>query len=160
MVEIKFKRLDERAIPPTLANDGDAGFDIRALERCVLAPGSVTMIHTGLAVEIPYGYELQVRSKSGLTFKEHISVAQGVGTIDSGYRGEVCVLVKNGDNFTKVINAGSFVAQLVPNEVPQITLVEVDELSDSQRGAKGFGSTKETDKPAKTAKMKEKKVEK
>ena len=146
MVEIKFKKLVEHAIIPSQANEGDAGWDIRAIKKTVLKPHGVVKVPTGIAVQIPNGYELQVRGKSGLALNEGMSIAQGIGTIDAGYRGEICVLVKNIKPFMKVIEQGEMVGQLVLSKVLDVTWKEVKTLDDSERGEKGFGSTKDAEK--------------
>ncbi len=148
MVQIKFKKLVEGAIQPTRANPGDAGWDIRALEKVILPANSVGAVRTGLAVEIPEGYELQVRGKSGNALKEGLSIAQGVGTIDSGFRGEVVVLIRNSNPFSKSIDVSEMVAQLVLNELPESEFVEVKELTETVRGDKGLGSTQKAEKAA------------
>jgi len=141
-VKVKFKKMDEKVIPPFQANKGDAGWDICANEDVSIAPLSVAKINTGLMIEVPEGYELQVRGKSGLALKEGFTIAQGIGTIDAGYRGEIGVLLKSLRPFTKTVRKGEMIAQLVLNKLPEVEYEEVDELSDSERGKKGFGSTK------------------
>lgn len=141
MVMIKFKKLVESAHAPTQANPGDAGWDVRASQDTVLPPATVTAVGTGLAFEVPDGYELQVRSKSGIALKEGFSIANGIGTIDSGYRGELFVLLRNHNNFTKVIRTHEMVAQIVLNQLPVMEMKESSELSESVRGKKGLGST-------------------
>ena len=143
MITVKFKKLDKDAFAPSQANNGDAGYDICSIRNYYIKPYRTEMVRTGLAVEIPEGYEIQVRGKSGIASKKGLTVAQGVGTIDSGYRGEVCVLLHNLEGWTKNILEGDMVAQLVLKEVPEVTYEEVDKLSDSERGSNGFGSTQE-----------------
>jgi len=140
---IKVKKLQEDAEIPTQANQDDAGFDVRAAHDVIIRAHSTVKIGTGLAVEIPEGHELQVRSKSGMAYKEGLVVAQGVGTIDSGYRGEICVLLFNRTPFTKRVNKGEQIAQLVLKPILQTEWTEVSELSD--------GSTKEKEKTMETA---------
>ena len=142
-VIVKFKKLDEGAIPPFQANKGDAGFDICANEDATIVPLGITKINTGIAVAIPEGYEIQVRGKSGLALHDGFSIAQGVGTIDSGYRGEIGILIKNMKPYSKTIRKGEMIGQLVLNELPTVKYVAVDDLDETERGSKGFGSTKE-----------------
>lgn len=141
MVKIKFKKLVEDAIMPTQANKGDAGWDVRAAEQLIIRPYSCAKVKTGLSVEIPVGYELQVRGKSGLALNENITIAQGIGTIDAGYRGEVCVLIYNQACHIKRIEKGAMIAQLVLGKVYDVEWELTTDLTESERGAKGFGST-------------------
>lgn len=141
MVKVKFKKLVENAIIPTRANAGDSGWDIRTVEYVIIRPYSVAKVRTGLSVELPEGYELQVRGKSGLASKEGLTIAQGIGTIDCGYRGEICVLLYNQSAQIKRIEIGAMVGQLVLGKVLDIEWEEVKELSVTERGEKGFGST-------------------
>jgi dUTP pyrophosphatase len=138
--EIGVKFLDPRAKMPERANgDEDVGYDLVSLESKSLFPGQVVTISTGIALEIPKGWEAQVRSRSGLA-SQGLFVVNSPGTIDPGYRGEVKVLLtalKNGFQIAE----GQKVAQLVFKQVPTITFYVSDGLSDTQRGEKGFGST-------------------
>ena len=120
-----------------------AGMDVRAeLEKpIVLNPGSSNLIPTGLYVEIPPGYEIQVRPRSGLAFKRGITVLNAPGTIDADYRGELGVILINTSSESQKIEPGERIAQLVISPVYQIEWVEVDELGETERGSGGFGST-------------------
>ena len=126
---------------PKYARDGDAGMDICAAEDDFLAPFNWKAISTGLFVEIPEGYEIQIRSRSGLAFKHGVAVLNSPGTIDSGYRGEIKVILKNSDHHRYEIKKGERIAQMVVAPVTTATFIEVAELSDSERGAGGLGST-------------------
>ena len=135
-------RLDERAVLPTRAHEGDAGLDLHALEPAVLAPGERASVGTGIAVEIPPGRAGLVLPRSGLAARHGISVVNAPGLIDSGYRGEVRVLLLNTDRAQPFeILAGARIAQLVLVAVQLSVAVEVDALGDSERGAGGFGSS-------------------
>jgi dUTP pyrophosphatase len=141
-MNLRFVRLDPRAVVPTRAHPGDAGLDLRALEEARLEPGARTSIRTGIAVEIPPGTAGLVLPRSGLAARHGISVVNAPGLIDSGYRGELAVLLLNTDRTEAVaLAAGDRIAQLVLVDVHSPTLVEVDQLSDSERGAGGFGSS-------------------
>jgi len=141
-MNLRIARLDERARLPTRAHDGDAGLDLYALEAAVLAPGERASVPTGIAVEIPPGQAGLVLPRSGLAARHGISVVNAPGLIDSGYRGEVRVLLLNTDREHPFeLGAGDRIAQLVLVKVELPTLVEVDALSDSERGAGGFGSS-------------------
>ena len=142
-IAIEVKRLSHgESLPlPAYASEGAAGMDVVAAEDVSLAPGERTAVPTGFAVAIPPGYEIQVRPRSGLAFKQGISVLNSPGTIDSDYRGEVKVILANlgSENFTAL--RGERIAQLVPAPVQRARLTEVEELDDTLRGEGGFGST-------------------
>ncbi|MBD3420298.1 MAG: dUTP diphosphatase [Chitinivibrionales bacterium] len=143
---IKVKRLPHaRDLPlPTRATIGSSGCDLcAALAGTIrLRPGERKLIPTGLRYEIPQGYEVQVRSRSGLAFKQGIAVLNSPGTIDADYRGEVCVILINHGAESVAINHGDRIAQAVPLQVaPEVSFIEVDKLEESQRGSGGFGST-------------------
>jgi dUTP pyrophosphatase len=141
-MNLRIARLDERARLPTRAHDGDAGLDLYALEPAVLAPGERASVPTGIAVEIPPGHAGLVLPRSGLAARHGISVVNAPGLIDSGYRGEVRVLLLNTDRARPFeLDGGDRIAQLVLVPVALPTPTEVDALSDSERGAGGFGSS-------------------
>ena len=126
---------------PKYARQGDAGMDICAAEDDMISPFNWTAVSTGLYVEIPEGYEIQIRSRSGLAFKHGVAVLNSPGTIDSGYRGEIKVILKNNDHRRYNIKKGERIAQMVVAPVTTATFIEVAELSDSERGEGGLGST-------------------
>jgi dUTP pyrophosphatase len=139
---LRIARLDERARLPTRAHDGDAGLDLYALEDAMLAPGERASVPTGVAVEIPPGQAGLVLPRSGLAARHGISVVNAPGLIDSGYRGEIRVLLLNTDRAQPFdLAAGDRIAQLVLVRVELPTPVEVSSLTDSERGAGGFGSS-------------------
>jgi dUTP pyrophosphatase len=139
---LRVRRLDARAWLPTRANPGDAGLDLYALEDGLLGPGERASIRTGVAVEIPDGQAGLVLPRSGLAAKHGIALVNAPGLIDAGYRGEVCVLLLNTDRSVPfVLAAGDRIAQLVLVRVETPPVVEVEELSLSERGAGGFGSS-------------------
>ena len=128
---------------PARAYSGDAGLDLSACERVVLGPGERALVPTGLAVAIPEGYAGYVQPRSGLASKHGISIVNTPGLVDSGYRGELLINLLNTDArepFT--VEPGMRIAQLVVLEIPQVELVEVDELPGSERGVRGFGSSR------------------
>ncbi|PFW52636.1 dUTP diphosphatase [Bacillus cereus] len=143
-LRVKIKRLKDVELPK-YAKSGDAGFDLVAAEDAIIWPGETKVVPTGLAFEIPPGYELQVRPRSGMTRNTKLRVV--LGTVDSGYRGEVGVLVDNLESVkgkfmnSQLIEKGTRIAQGVIAPVVTANFVEVDELSDSERGSCGFGST-------------------
>ena len=127
---------------PARAYAGDAGFDLAACERVELGPGERALVPTGLAVAIPDGYAGFVQPRSGLAAKHGISIVNTPGLVDSGYRGELKVALLNTDAREPfVVMPGMRIAQLVVLPVPEVDLVEVEELPESERGVRGFGST-------------------
>ena len=139
---LRVRRLDPRATLPTRAYPGDAGLDLYALEEGALDPGARASVRTGVAVEIPDGYAGLVLPRSGIAARSGISVVNAPGLIDAGYRGELQVLLLNTDRETPFsIAAGDRIAQLVLVRIEAPPVVEVDTLSDSERGAGGFGSS-------------------
>lgn len=143
-LRVKIKRVKDVELPK-YAKPGDSGFDLVAAEDTIIWPGETKVVQTGLAFEIPPGYELQVRPRSGMTRNTKLRVV--LGTVDSGYRGEVGVLVDNteipkGSNMqVHVIEKGTRIAQGVIAPVITAHFEEVDELSHSERGTNGYGST-------------------
>ena len=143
MIELAFQRLRKEAIVPVRAYPGDAGLDLAACERVELGPGERAVVGTGLAVAIPEGYAGFVQPRSGLASRHGISVVNAPGLIDSGYRGEVRVVLLNTDRAeTFVVEPGMRIAQLVVLEVPQLELVETEKMPESERGVRGFGSSR------------------
>jgi len=143
VIELAFHRLRDDAIVPVRAYPGDAGLDLAACDRVELGPGERAVVATGLAVAIPDGYAGFVQPRSGLASRHGISVVNAPGLIDSGYRGEVRVVLLNTDRAeTFVVEPGMRIAQLVVLEVPQLELVETEELPESERGVRGFGSSR------------------
>ena len=126
---------------PSYATPGAAGMDVVAAEDFDLAPGARHAVATGFRVAIPEGYEIQVRPRSGLAFKHGVSVPNTPGTIDSDYRGELKVLMINHGSEPFAVRRGERIAQLVPAVVTLAAFDEVDELSETDRGHGGFGST-------------------
>lgn len=139
---LKVRRLDARATLPTRAYPGDAGLDLYALEEGVLAPGERATIGTGIAVEIPDGEAGLVLPRSGLAARHGIAIVNAPGLIDSGYRGEIRVLLLNTDRVEPfMFSAGDRIAQLVLVKVQTPAVEEIEELAVSERGAGGFGSS-------------------
>lgn len=143
MIDIELKRLAHGdGLPaPTYASEGAAGLDIVAAEDVSLAPGQRHAVATGFAIAIPEGYEVQVRPRSGLAIKHGVTCLNTPGTIDHDYRGEVKVILANLGNEVFEVRRGERIAQLVPAPVLRAEFREVAELSDTIRGAGGFGST-------------------
>lgn len=143
-LNIKIKRLSENAVVPRYARPGDAGMDLVATEEVyVPASGKPVLVPTGLAIELPEGYAALVIPRSGLAAKDAITVVNSPGLIDSGYRGEIKVILQRtySEGFDYRIDPGTRIAQLLILPHPVISFVESDELGDSDRGERGFGST-------------------
>jgi dUTP pyrophosphatase len=142
VIELAVRRLRPDAQLPARAYSDDAGMDLTACERVELAPGERALVPTGLAVAIPEGYAGYVQPRSGLASRHGISIVNTPGLVDSGYRGEVLVNLVNTDpRETFVVEPGMRIAQLVILRIPEVEIVEVEELPTSERGVKGFGST-------------------
>jgi dUTP pyrophosphatase len=142
VIEVAVRRLHDDAVVPRQAYEGDAGLDLAACERVVLEPGARAVVPTGIAVEIPDGYAGFVQPRSGLAARNGIGIVNSPGLIDSGYRGEIRVVLLNTDlseSFT--VERGTRIAQLVIAPVASVRIVEVEELQTSERGARGFGSS-------------------
>ena len=139
---MKIIKFYDDAIIPQYQTSGAAGFDFCAhiSEPYTLKPGEIKAFGTGVGVEIPKGYELQIRSRSGLAYKHQISLLNGIGTIDSDYRGEMSVLLKNHSNVDFVVEPGMRIAQGVVAKYAHVEWEEVSELSETERSG-GFGST-------------------
>jgi dUTP pyrophosphatase len=142
VIELSVRRLHDDAVLPGQAYAGDAGLDLASCEHVVLEPGERATVGTGLAVAIPDGYAGYVQPRSGLAARHGITIVNAPGLVDSGYRGELRVVLLNTDReepFT--VEPGMRIAQLVVLPVPGVELVEVDELPASERGVRGFGSS-------------------
>ena len=145
---MKIKKLNDNAILPTQGSKSAAGYDLYACKSCVIESGQTVLIHTGLAIEIPNGFWGGIYARSGLATKQGLRPANCVGVIDNDYRGEIMVAMYNDSDFERTINCGDRIAQLifhqqveiVPNKNEEIWDV-VEDLSDTDRGEGGFGST-------------------
>ena len=140
-LELKILQLDRRAIIPEYQTPGSAGFDFHCLEDVSLRAGEVTLVRTGLAVEVPPGFELQVRARSVLASRQGIFLVNGVGTIDSDYRGEVKIIMSTCLSSPVHLKAGDRVAQGILAPVERAQIVQTTRLAESPRGVGGFGST-------------------
>ena len=140
-IELKVKKIHPDAIIPSYAHPGDSGMDVYSIENYSLSPGSRILVQTGLKVEFSEGYEIQVRPKSGLALKSGITVLNTPGTVDSGYRGEIGVILINHSRETYSVKKGDKVAQIVLAPVVKMIIKEIENLSDTSRGEGGFGST-------------------
>ncbi len=139
--DIQVMRVHKDAVIPSYAKKGDAGFDLFAVEDTVVEPGNAAIIKTGLCMAIPEGFEMQIRMRSGASYKTPLIVANAPGTVDSGYRGEIGIIVRNLASFPYTVKKGDRIAQGVITPVVRATFLETDDLPISDRGSGGFGST-------------------
>jgi dUTP pyrophosphatase len=143
LIELPVRRLRDDAVLPQPVYAGDAGLDLASCEDAALAPGERRVVGTGLAVAIPEGFAGFVQPRSGLAARHGIAVLNAPGLIDSGYRGEIRVILLNTDGESSfTVERGMRIAQLVVVPVPGAAVREVDELPGSERGARGFGSSR------------------
>ena len=140
---VRIKKLDERAVVPTYGSEFSAGADLYAVldEPLTIDPSCTVLVHTGLALEVPVGYAGLIYARSGLASKKGLAPANKVGVVDADYRGEVMVALHNHSNEPKTIEHGERIAQMVIAPFLKADFDVVDELSDTVRGAGGFGST-------------------
>ena len=141
-VTVRFKMMEGcEDLKPQRAHHDDAAFDLRSRVDMELVTGRSQLVATGLFIELPIGFEAQVRPRSGLALKHDITLTNSPGTIDAGYRGEVGIIMYNAGSEPFHIKRGERIAQMVICELPEVDFVEAGELSESKRGAGGFGST-------------------
>jgi len=141
LITVRVKKLSPDAKMPQAARSGDVAYDLYSSVDYELKPRERYAVPTGIALEIPEGYEGQVRPRSGLALKEGVTVLNTPGTIDSGYRGEVKTIMINLGEKPFKITKGMRISQLAIRPVPEVELIEADVLSDTERGEGGFGST-------------------
>lgn len=143
MVELKILRLEHNKVLPEYKTAGASGMDLSAAieKEITLAPLERCLVPTGIKIELPLGYEAQVRARSGLSIKHGITLINAIGTVDSDYRGEICVPIVNLSNGSYTILPGERIAQMVICKVEQANIVVSEELENSERGEGGFGST-------------------
>ena len=138
---LPFKRIHPDAVLPAYAHPSDAGMDLRSVDELVIPPGGRALVHTGLVMALPPLYEAQVRPRSGLALKHGVTVLNAPGTVDSGYRGEVGVILANFGDVDFPVKKGDKIAQLVIAPVTQPVIAETELVDETDRGAGGFGST-------------------
>lgn len=138
---VKMKKLMETARIPSYSTPFAAGADLYSAELTIVPARGRKLVHTGIAIELPAGYEAQVRPRSGLALKAGLTVLNTPGTIDEDYRGEVCVILMNHTDSDAVIQVGDRIAQMVVKQYEQHVFMVVNELSETVRNANGFGST-------------------
>ncbi|WP_027634061.1 dUTP diphosphatase [Clostridium hydrogeniformans] len=140
-MKLLVEKINEKAIIPFRAHDGDAGMDLFSIEEVIIKPMERKLIHTGIKIGLPKNTEAQVRPRSGLALKHGITVLNTPGTIDEGYRGEIGVILINLSNEDFKVEVGMKIAQMVIKEVLVLDVEEVSELTETERGEGGFGST-------------------
>ena len=138
---LRFRKVHPDAVLPSYAHPSDAGMDVRSVEDVTIPPGGRALVHTGLVMLLPPMYEAQVRPRSGLALKSGITLLNTPGTIDSGYRGEVGVILVNLGDADFAVKKGDKIAQIVVAPVTQPQIVETTDVDETDRGAGGFGST-------------------
>lgn len=141
-IQIKFTMAENCSdLIPAKAHSDDAAYDLRARTDMTVPVNQSTLVPTGLFIELPVNYEAQIRPRSGLALKHNITLTNSPGTIDAGYRGEVGVIMFNHGPNEFTIRRGDRIAQMVIAKLPEVELLQVENLSESQRGSGGFGST-------------------
>ena len=147
-MNIGVKKIHENAVIPQFAHATDTGFDLFTVENTIIQANKKSIVRTGLIFDLPYGWGIQVRNKSGITIKGvpnllgyNADITVYIGTIDSAYRGELGIMVKNETEETIVIPSGTKLAQGILEKVYQCTFTEIEEVSETDRGNGGFGST-------------------
>ena len=141
-LQVQLKMLDAGLAAPSYAHPGDAGADLRARENVALAPGERKLVPTGVSIALPDGFVALIHPRSGLATKHGLTIVNAPGTVDAGYRGEISVTLLNTDSRDVIeLRRGDRIAQMVIQRVEYAQFVPVNELSDSVRGAGGFGST-------------------
>ncbi|HBC95874.1 MAG TPA: dUTP diphosphatase [Clostridium sp.] len=140
-MKLLIKKINPEARIPFYAHSGDAGLDLFSVEEVLIKPMERKLVHTGIGIQLPSNTEAQVRPRSGLALKYGITLLNSPGTVDEGYRGEIKVLMINLSRESFLVERGMKIAQMVVKPVKQVSVEEVDELSSTDRGQKGFGST-------------------
>ena len=140
-MKLLIKKINPEARIPFYAHSGDAGLDLFSVEEVLIKPMERKLVHTGIGIQLPSNTEAQVRPRSGLALKYGITLLNSPGTVDEGYRGEIKELMINLSRESFLVERGMKIAQMVVKPVKQVSVEEVDELSSTDRGQKGFGST-------------------
>lgn len=140
-MEIKLKKLDDRAVIPTRGSSAAAGLDLYAMDAVTVEAGETVLVHTGIALAIPEGYAGFIYARSGIATKRGLAPANKVGVIDADYRGEIMVALHNHSAVAQAVDAGERVAQLVVAPFLSVELVLAESLDDTERASGGFGST-------------------
>jgi dUTP pyrophosphatase len=140
-VRIKIKKLNSEAIIPHYSHEGDAGMDVYSVENVLINPNERKLIQTGLSFEISRGFEIQIRPKSGLALNSGITILNTPGTLDSGYRGELKIILFNASNNPYQVKKSEKIAQIILTRYEEAEIEETNELTQTKRAEGGFGST-------------------
>lgn len=140
-MKLLIEKIDEKAIIPFYAHKGDAGMDLFSIEEVLISPGEIKLIHTGIKLQLPFNTEAQIRPRSGLALKNGITVLNTPGTIDEPYRGEIGIILINHGKKPFLVEEKMKIAQMVIKPTISVEIEEVKELSNTDRGEGGFGST-------------------
>jgi len=140
-MELKFKKLSKDAVIPKYQTSGASGFDLHATDKVVIPPNQTRVVSTGLAVELPKNTELQIRPRSGISFRTGLRVCNSPGTVDEDFRGEIGIILRNHNPFNEIIHKGDRIAQGVICPVLRPKIIEVSELNKTERGENRLGST-------------------
>ncbi|SMC21156.1 deoxyuridine 5'-triphosphate nucleotidohydrolase [Clostridium acidisoli DSM 12555] len=140
-MKLLIEKIDEKAIIPFYAHKGDAGMDLFSIEEVLISPGEIKLIHTGIKLQLPLNTEAQIRPRSGLALKNGITVLNTPGTIDEPYRGEIGIILINHGKKPFLVEEKMKIAQMVIKPTISVEIEEVKELSNTDRGEGGFGST-------------------
>ena len=140
-MKLKILKTHEKAIVPQYAHFNDSGMDLFSVDNVVIEPGKIKLINTGIKIELPVNTEAQIRPRSGLALKSGITVLNTPGTIDEGYRGEIGIIIINHSKISFEVEVGMKIAQMVIMPVLHPEVVEVFEITETDRGEGGFGST-------------------
>ena len=138
-VPIKFKKIDKDAVQPEYKTEGAAAFDLFTDAKYIISPKTTEVVGTGIKVEVPEGFEMQIRPRSGKSLKSKMRIANSPGTIDSDYRGEVGILAENTGDQPMTIEKNERIAQGIIKEVPKADFIEVEKLEEHDRDGGGFG---------------------
>jgi len=141
MTGIRIRRISEDAVLPSYAHKGDAGMDLYSIEEKVIEPGGTALIRTGIQIELPEFTEAQIRPRSGLALKHSVTVLNSPGTIDEGYRGEICIILINHGRESFTVEKQMRIAQMVIAKFVHASITEAGELSSTERAERGFGSS-------------------
>lgn len=141
MINLKIKKISEDAVIPQYAHEGDAGMDLFSIEEKVICPGETAIVSTGIQIELPPNTEAQIRPRSGLALNHSITVLNSPGTIDEGYRGEIRIILINHGKEKFKIEKHMRIAQMVITSYIHAEIIEVEELSLTERNKNGFGSS-------------------
>lgn len=140
-MKLLIELINEAAVLPSYAHEGDAGMDLYSIDNTLIYPGEIKLIHTGIKIQLPPNTEAQIRPRSGLALKNGITVLNTPGTIDEGYRGEIGVILINHGKEEFQVNKGMKIAQMIIKPVIRVSISKAESLEETARGEGGFGST-------------------